>query len=116
MTTDHNPSRKYSSKQCLFLAEVKNVNGLIMKGIGIPLSDIRGIKNEKHGKEVISNKEVKLFRMEHFEDDIPLSESDQRNESLLAFPLKIKVKDVIQRLPSLSNIKKKQLRQSERAY
>ena len=41
-----------------------------MKRIGIPLSDVRDLINEKHGEEIISNKEVKLFMMEHFQDDI----------------------------------------------
>ena len=84
-TATHKPNRKYSNKRCLFLAEVRTINDLITKGIGIPLSDIRDLINEKYGEEIISNKEVKLFMMEHFQDDIQFCQSEQRNESLLAF-------------------------------
>ena len=50
-----------------------------MKGIGIPLSDVSDLINEKHGEEIISNKEIKLFMMEHFQDDIQFCQPEQRN-------------------------------------
>ena len=74
-----------SKKRFLFLAEVRAISDLITKGIGIPVSDIRNIINEKYGEEIISNKEVKLFMIEHFQDPIKFCQSEHRNESLLAF-------------------------------
>ena len=56
-TAADKPERKHSKKR-LFLAEVIAASDLITKGIGIPLSDIRDIINEKYGEEITSNKEV----------------------------------------------------------
>ena len=61
--------------------------------------------NDKHGVETISNKEVKLFMLEHFQDKIQFCESEQTNESLLAFSCDLEMRDVIKKLQSLKTVK-----------
>ena len=103
-TATDKPERNHSKKRCLFL-EVRAISDLLTKGIGISLSDIRDIINEKYGEEISSNKEVKLFMIEHFQDAIKFCQSEHCNESLLAFSSELQMRDVIQKLRSLSNIK-----------
>ena len=62
---------------------------MITKGIRIPLSDLRDVNDEKFGEE------VKLFMMEHFQDDIYFCQSEKGNKSLLAFSSKLKMKNII---------------------
>ena len=61
--------------------------------------------NDKHGVETISNKELKLFMLEHFRDKIQFCESGQANESLLTFSSDLEMKDVIKKLRSLNTVK-----------
>ena len=44
--------------------------------------------------------------MEHFQDEIQFCQPEQRNESLIVFSSNLEMKDVIQKLRSLSNTKK----------
>ena len=66
-----------SGKSSLFQCEVDVIRNLLRRGIGIPLSDIRYIINDKHGVDTTSNKEVKLFMLEHLQDKIQFCESEQ---------------------------------------
>ena len=68
--------KKLSGKRSLFQSEVDVIRNLLQRGIGIPLSDIRDMINGKHGVDTISNKEVKLFMLEHFQDKIQFCESE----------------------------------------
>ena len=61
--------------------------------------------NDKHGVETVSNKEVKLFMLEHFLGKIQFCESEQVNESLLAFSPDLEMRDVIKKLRSLNTVK-----------
>ena len=97
--------KKSSGKRSLFQSEVDVIRNLLPWGIAIPISDIRDMINEKHGVETISNKEVKLFMLEHFQDKIQFCESEQANESLLAFLSDLEMRDVIQKLRSLNTVK-----------
>ena len=97
--------KKSSGKRSLSQSEVDVIRNLLQRGIGIPLSDIRDIINDKHRIETISNKEVKLFILEHFQDKIHFSESEQANKSLLAFSSDLKMRDVIKKLRSLNTVK-----------
>ena len=96
--------KKSSGKRSLFQSEVDVIRNLLQRGIDIPLSDIRDMINDKHGVETISNKEVKLFML-HFQDKIQFRESEQANESLLAFSSNLEMKDVIKKLRSLNTVK-----------
>ena len=97
--------RKSSGKRSLFQSDVDVIRNLLQRGIGIPLSDIRDMINDKHGVETISNKEVKLLLLEHFQDKIQFCESEQANESLLAFSSDLEMRDVIKKLRSLNTVK-----------
>ena len=48
--------KKSSGKRSLFQSEVDVIRNLLQRGIGIPLSDIRDMINDKHGVETISIK------------------------------------------------------------
>ena len=61
--------------------------------------------NDKHGVETISNKKVKLFILEHFQDKIQFCEFEQANKSLLAFSSDLEMRDVIKKLRSLNTVK-----------
>ena len=61
--------------------------------------------NDKHVVNTISNKEVKLFILEHLQDKIQFCESEQANKSLLAFPSDLEMKDVIKKLQFLNTLK-----------
>ena len=61
--------------------------------------------NGKHGVDTISNKEVKLFMLKHFQDKIQFCESEQANKSLLAFSSDLEMRDVIKKLRSLNTVK-----------
>ena len=63
----------------LFLQEVESIKELIARGFGVPLSEIRDTLNEKYGDSFISNKEVKLFVIEHFGDEIQFICSKRKN-------------------------------------
>ena len=68
--SSHKKERESSSKRLLFLQEVESNKELIDRGFGVPLSEIRDKLNEKYGDSFISNKEVKLFVIEHFGEEI----------------------------------------------
>ena len=57
---------KSSKKRLLFLEEVESIKELIDRGFGIVLSEVRDTINDKNGDDIISNKEVKLFLIEHW--------------------------------------------------
>ena len=61
--------------------------------------------SDKHGVDTISNKEVTLFTLEHFQDKIQFCESEQANKPLLAFSSDLEMRDVIQKLRSLNTVK-----------
>ena len=57
--------KKSSGKRSLFQSEADVIRDLLQWGIGIPLCNIRYMINDKHRVNTISNKEVKLFMLEH---------------------------------------------------
>ena len=77
--------KKSSGKRSLFHSELDVIKNLLQPRIGIPLSDVRDMINDKHRVDKISNKKVKLSMLEHFQDKIQFCESEQANKSLLAF-------------------------------
>ena len=97
--------KKLSGKRSFFKREVDVIKSLLQQAIGIPLSNIRDMINYKHRVDTISNKEVKLFMWEHFQDKIQFFESEQANKSLLAFSPDLEVRDVIKKLRSLNTVK-----------
>ena len=97
--------KKSSGKRSLFQSEVDVIRNLLQRGIGILLANIRDMINDRHGVEAISNKEVKLFMLEHFQDKIQFCEFEQANESLLAFSSDLEMRDVIKKLRSLKTVK-----------
>ena len=60
--------KKSSGKRSLFQSGVDVIKNLLQLGIGIPLSNIRDMTNDKHGVDTVSNEEVKLFMLEHLQD------------------------------------------------
>ena len=77
--------KKLSGKRSLFQSEVDVIKNLLQRRIGILLSDIRDMVNDKHRVDKISNKKVKLSMLEHFQDKIQFCKPEQANKSLLAF-------------------------------
>ena len=61
--------------------------------------------NEKHGEDLISNKEVKLYMVEHFQDKIKFQIPEQKNESLMVFAATLGVEDIIRRVRSQNIMK-----------
>ena len=96
--SSHKKERESSSKRLLFLQEVESIKELIDRGFGVPLSEIRDTLNEKYGDSFISNKEVKLFVIEHFGEDIQFICSKRKNESMILFS---SVEDVVQKMKSI---------------
>ena len=90
--------KKSSGKRSLFQSEVDVIRNLLQQGIGIPLSDIRDMINDKHGADTISNNDVKLFMLEYFQDKIQFCGSEQAKKSLLAFSSDLEMRDVIKKL------------------
>ena len=86
------------AKSDFFVEELPAIEELIERGLGISLSDIRDVINEKHGENAMSNKEVKLFMLEHFQERINFQVPEQKNESLMIFSASFSVEDVIQKL------------------
>ena len=81
------------------------MKNLLQQGIGIPLSNLRDVINDKRGVDTVSNKEVKLFMLEHFQDKIQFCESEQANKSLLALSSDLEMRDVIKKLRSMNTVK-----------
>ena len=96
--------KKLSGKRSLFQNEVDVIRNLLEQGIGIPLSD-RDMINDKYRVDTISNKEVKLFMLEHFQGKIQFCESEHASKSLLVFSYDLEMRDVIKKLKSLNNVK-----------
>ena len=96
--------KKSSGKKSLFQSEVV-IRNLLQQGIGIPLSNIRDMINDKHRVDTIPTKDVKLFMLEHFQGTIQFCESEQANKSLLAFSSDLEMRDVIKKLRSLNTVK-----------
>ena len=82
----------------MFQRGVDVIKNLFQRGIGKPLADIRDMINDKRGVDTISNKEVKLFMLEHFEDKIQFCESEKANKSLRAFSSDLEMRDAIKKL------------------
>ena len=61
--------------------------------------------NDKLRVDTISNREVKLFTLEHFQDKIHFCESEQTNKSLPPFSSDLAMRDAIKRLWSLNTVK-----------
>ena len=97
--------KKSSGKRSLFHSELDVIKNLLQPRIGIPLSDVRDMINDKHSVDKISNKKVKLSMLEHFQDKIQFCESEQANKSLLAFSSDLEMRDVIKKLRSLNTVK-----------
>ena len=97
--------KKSSGKRSLFQSEVDVIKNLLQRRIGIPLSDIRDMINDKHRVDKIYNKKVKLSMLEHFQDKIQFCKSEQANKSLLAFSSDLEMRDVIKKLRSLNTVK-----------
>ena len=97
--------KKSSRKRSLFHSELDVIKNLLQPRIGIPLSDVRDMINDKHSVDKISNKKVKLSMLEHFQDKIQFCESEQANKSLLAFSSDLEMRDVIKKLRSLNTVK-----------
>ena len=97
--------KKLSGKRSLFQSEVDVIKNLLQRRIGILLSDIRDMVNDKHRVDKISNKKVKLSMLEHFQDKIQFCKSEQANKSLLAFSSDLEMRDVIKKLRSLNTVK-----------
>ena len=97
--------KKSSGKRSLFHSELDVIKNLLQPRIGIPLSDVRDMINDKHWVDKISNKKVKLSMLEHFQDKIQFCESEQANKSLLAFSSDLEMRDVIKKLRSLNTVK-----------
>ena len=95
--------KKSSGKKSLFQSEVV-IRNLLQQGIGIPLSNIRDMINDKHRVDTIPTKDVKLFMLEHFQGTIQFCESEQANKSLLAFSSDLEMRDVIKKLRSLNAV------------
>ena len=68
---------------------------MIDHGLGITLSDIRDVINEKHGENYVSNKEVKLSMLEHYKERMQFQVPEQKPESLMVFSASLSVEDVI---------------------
>ena len=69
------------------------------------MSEIRDTLNEKYGASFISNKEVKLFVIEHFGEEIQFICSKRKNESMILFSSKLTVEDVVQKMKSIDIVK-----------
>ena len=59
---------RLSRKRELFKKETDNLSHILDQGTGISLSEIRDNINDKCGEPIITNKEVKLYLVEHFLD------------------------------------------------
>lgn len=68
---------------------MENLQILLEEGNDISLSKICDHINEKLEESEISNKEVKQFMLEHFQDSIQICLSQWKNEYLLVFPSKL---------------------------
>ena len=97
--------KKSSGKRSLFQSGVDVIKNLLQLGIGIPLSNIRDMINDKHGVDTVSNEEVKLFMLEHLQDKIYFCESEQAKKSLLVFSSDLEMRDVIKKSRSLNTVK-----------
>ena len=94
-----------SLKRQRFCDEVGAIRDLLDRGIGLPLSDIRDAINDKYDEDFISNKGVKLYLTEHFQDDVQFCPSERRNESMFVFSSALSVEDVVKKLRSVNVIK-----------
>ena len=103
--SSHKKERESSSKRLLFLQEVESIKELIDRGFGVPLSEIRDTLNEEYRDSFISNKEVKLFVIEHFGEDIQFICLKRKNESMILFSSKLTVEDVVQEMKSIDIVK-----------
>ena len=92
-------------KRHRFCDEVGAIRNLLDRGIGLSLSDIRDAINDKYDEDFISNKEVKLYLTEHFQDDVQFCPSERRNESMFVFSSALSVEDVVKKLRSVNVIK-----------
>ena len=54
------------------------IDEMIYRGMGVSLSEICDVINEKHGEDLISNKEVKLYMVERFQDKIKFQIPEQK--------------------------------------
>ena len=98
--------KKLSGKRSFSQSEVVVVmKNLLQQGIGIPLSNLRDMINDERGVDTVSNKEVKLFMLEHFQDKIQFCESEQANKFLLALSSDLEMRDVIKTLRSMNTVK-----------
>ena len=69
-------------------------------GFGFPLLEIRHSINDEYDN-VTSSKEAKLFICKYFDDQVHFVTSDHRNESMMVFPSKLTVQEVIAQLSSI---------------
>ena len=97
--------KKSLGKRSLPQSEVVVMKNFLQQGIGIPLSNLRDMINDKRRVDTVSNKEVKLFMLEHFQDKIQFCESEQANKSLLALSSDLEMRDVIKKLQSMNTVK-----------
>ena len=73
-------------------------------GFGFPLLEIRHSVNDEYDN-VTSSKEAKLFICKYFDDQVQFVTSDHRNESMMLFPSKLTVQEVIAQLSSIDIVK-----------
>ena len=73
-------------------------------GFGFPLLEIRHSINDEYDN-VTSSKEAKLFICKYFDDQVQFVTSDHRNESMMLFPSKLTVQEVIAQLSSIDIVK-----------
>lgn len=73
-------------------------------GFGFPLLEIRHSINDEYDN-VTSSKEAKLFICKYFDDQVHFVTSDHRNESMMVFPSKLTVQEVIAQLSSIDIVK-----------
>ena len=66
-TSASKANRKGQKKHNLFLAEVDVITNLLNNNIGISLSNIRDLINDKDKYANITDKEIKLFILGHFQ-------------------------------------------------
>ena len=88
----------------LFLEELDSIQQFLDRGFGLLLSEMRDSINDKH-ENIISNKDVKLFICEYFEDQVQFVNLECKNEKMMVFSAKLTIEDVIVKLRSINIVK-----------
>ena len=87
---------------------------ILDRGYGVSLSEIRDYCNQQCAEQCLANKEVKLYLINLFGDNIQFSKSPQKNQSQLVYSSNLTLDQVANKLRSVDFIKEtaKIIRQS----